>query len=61
MAVFVAVRAASLGIVRRLSLDAIERCGKTSESGRYISANWFKAYTNHPRDHARQFEKVIAQ
>ncbi len=61
MAVFVAVRAASLDIVRRLSLDDIERYRKTSERGRCTSANCFKAYTKYPREHARQFEKVIAQ
>lgn len=60
MAVFVAVRAASLEIIQRLSPDDLERYGEHTESGRYTIAKWIKTYTKHPRDHAGQIEKVVA-
>lgn len=60
MAVYQSVRAASLDIIKRLSLDDLERFGEHSEVGKYTIARWLKGYTNHPRDHAGQIEKVIA-
>ena len=60
IAVFKSVRAASLDILKRLSLEDLERFGVHTEAGKYTIAKWIKAYTNHPRDHAGQIEKVVA-
>ena len=60
IAVFKSVRAASLDILKRLSLEDLERSGVHTEAGKYTIAKWIKAYTNHPRDHAGQIEKVVA-
>lgn len=60
IAVFNSVRAASLDILKRLSLDDLERSGVHTEIGNYTIAKWIKAYTNHPRSHGEQIKKVIA-
>lgn len=60
IAVFKSVRAASLDILKRLSLDDLERSGVHTESGNYTIATWIMTYTNHPRSHGEQIEKAIA-
>lgn len=60
IAVFKSVRAASLDILKRLSLEDLERSGVHTENGNYTVAKWIKNHTNHPRDHAGQIEKAIA-
>jgi hypothetical protein len=61
LAVFRAVRTASLDVLRRLSERDLERYGEHSESGRYTLAMWLEIYTEHPRAHAAQlFEAVNA-
>jgi hypothetical protein len=54
LAVFRAVRAASLDLLRRISVSDLERTGTHSESGPYSVANWIDIYTRHPREHAAQ-------
>ena len=60
LAVYKAVRAGSLDIIKRLSLADLDRHGVHSEAGEYTIARWLKGYTNHPKDHSGQIEKVIA-
>jgi len=52
--VFRAVRASSLTILRRLSVDQLANSGVHSESGEYSIATWLDTYTRHPREHAAQ-------
>ncbi|MEI6844679.1 MAG: DinB family protein [Actinomycetes bacterium] len=60
LAVYNAVRAGSLDIIKRLSLADLDRYGEHSEVGKFTIARWIKGYTNHPKDHSGQIEKVIA-
>lgn len=60
IAVFKSVRAASLDILKRLTLADLERSGVHTEKGNYTVANWIKAHTNHPRSHGEQIEKAVA-
>lgn len=60
IAVFAAVRAASLGILRRLKESDLSRAGVHSESGEYSVAKWIKVYSNHPRDHGNQIKEALA-
>ncbi|MBW4077450.1 MAG: hypothetical protein HIU84_02855 [Acidobacteria bacterium] len=57
--VFIAVRAASLDIVKRLTPEDLERYGEHSESGRYSVATWLDTYTRHPREHAAQLVEAL--
>ena len=59
LAVFRAVRAASLDVLRRLSESDLERYGEHSESGRYTLAMWLEIYTEHPRAHAAQLLEAV--
>ncbi|HEY5091837.1 MAG TPA: DinB family protein [Acidimicrobiales bacterium] len=59
LAVFRAVRAASLDVLRRLSEQDLERYGEHSESGRYTLATWLDVYTEHPRAHAAQLVEAV--
>jgi hypothetical protein len=59
LAVFRAVRAASLDVLRRLSEPDLERFGEHSESGRYTLAMWLDVYTEHPRAHAAQLVEAV--
>jgi hypothetical protein len=59
LAVFRAVRAASLDVLRRLSEQDLERYGEHSESGRYTLATWVDVYTEHPRAHAAQLVEAV--
>ena len=60
IAVFKSVRAASLEILKRLSLEDLERSGVHTENGNYTVAKWIKNHTNHPRSHVEQIEKAVA-
>jgi len=60
IAVFKSVRAASLDILKRLSLEDLERSGVHTEKGNYTVAKWIKAHTNHPSSHGEQIEKAVA-
>ena len=59
IAVYVSVRTASLDIMRRLNLADLERYGMHSERGKFTIADWIRAYSKHPRDHAGQIEKAL--
>ncbi|GDX23113.1 hypothetical protein LBMAG09_10880 [Actinomycetes bacterium] len=60
IAVFKSVRAASLDILKRLTLDDLEKFGVHTENGNYTVAKLIKAYTNHPHSHAGQIAKVVS-
>jgi len=59
IAVYVSVRTASLDIMKRLTLADLERFGMHSERGKFTLADWIRAYSKHPRDHAEQIEKAL--
>ena len=60
IAVFKSVRAASLDILKRLTLEDLERTGVHTDKGNYTVAKWIKNHTNHPRSHVEQIEKAVA-
>ena len=60
IAVFKSVRAASLDILKRLSLEDLERSGVHTDKGNYTVAKWIKNHTNHPHSHVEQIEKAVA-
>jgi hypothetical protein len=59
VAVYTAVRASSLEIIKRLDEDQLNNSGTHSESGEYTIHNWLDNYINHPRDHASQIQKIL--
>ncbi len=61
IAVYKAVRAASLDVLKRMKLEDLDRSGIHTESGHYTIRNWLKAYTNHPRVHADQMMEAIGK
>ncbi len=60
IAVLLAVRAASLDILKRLKDSDLSKSGVHSESGEYTIAKWLKVYSNHPRDHGNQIKEALA-
>jgi hypothetical protein len=60
-AVYRSVRAASLDIIKRLTLEDLKRYGEHSERGRSTVRDWIKSYTKHPRDHAGQIAEALAK
>ena len=58
IAVFAAVRAASLDLVKRLEESDLEKFGEHTESGRYTIARWLETYTKHPYDHGDQLVRA---
>ena len=60
IAVFKSVRAASLDILKRLSLEDLERSGVHTDKGNYTVAKWIKNHNNHPHSHVEQIEKAVA-
>ena len=59
IAVFAAVRAGSLDIIKRLEESDLEKAGMHSESGRFTIAMWLSGYTNHPKDHGDQLIRAV--
>jgi hypothetical protein len=59
LAVFAAVRGASLDVLRRLSEDDLDHYGEHSESGRYTVAMWLDIYVRHPREHTEQLLEAL--
>ena len=59
LAVFAAVRASSLDIIRRLSPDDLELAGTHAESGPYSVARWLEVYSAHPAEHADQLRRAL--
>lgn len=60
IAVFLAVRAASLDILKRLKESDLQRTGEHTESGPFTVSRWVKGYTNHPMDHGNQIKEALA-
>ena len=59
IAVFAAVRAGTLDIVKRLTDSDLERAGVHSEIGQYTIARWLTSYINHPKDHGDQLVRAV--
>ena len=60
IAVFVAVRAASLDIIKRLKPEQLELTGTHTEAGEYSLKRWLETYTRHADDHAEQIKQNLA-
>ena len=58
IAVYAAVRASSLDLVKRLEESDLEKFGEHSESGKFTVARWLEAYTKHPYDHGDQMVRA---
>ena len=58
IAVFAAVRASSLDLVKRLEESDLEKFGEHTESGKYTIAKWLETYTKHPYDHGDQLVRA---
>ena len=54
IAVFAAVRAGSLDVIKRLEESDLAKFGEHSERGKFTIETWFMAYTKHPHDHGDQ-------
>ena len=59
LAVFAAVRAGSLAVLRHLSDADLERYGDHSERGKFTIADWLKVYSRHPLEHGEQMAKAL--
>jgi len=60
LAVFAAVRAASLDIIRRLKPEQLELTGTHTEAGEYSLKRWLETYTRHANNHADQIKQNLA-
>jgi hypothetical protein len=58
IAVYAAVRAASLDLVKRLEESDLEKYGEHTEAGKYTIARWLETYTKHPYDHGDQMVRA---
>lgn len=58
IAVFAAVRASSLDVIKRLEQADLEKFGEHTESGKFTIARWLEAYTKHPYDHGDQLVRA---
>ena len=58
IAVYAAVRAASLDVVKRLEESDLEKFGEHTEAGKYSVARWLVTYTKHPFDHGDQMVRA---
>ncbi len=59
LAVFKAVRASSLEIIKRLKPAQLDNSGTHSESGEYTIKTWLETYINHPLEHAEQIRSGL--
>lgn len=59
IAVFKAVRASSLEILKRISIAQLENAGVHSESGIYTVKNWLDTYIKHPTEHTEQIRSGL--
>ena len=59
LAVFSAVRASTLEILKRLTEEQLENAGIHTESGEYTLDTWLKTYINHPLEHAEQIRSGL--
>jgi len=58
IAVYAAVRARSLDLIKRLEESDLEKFGVHTESGNYSVARWLENYTKHPYDHGDQMVRA---
>ena len=58
IAVYAAVRASSLDLVKRLTEADLEKFGEHTESGKYTITRWLETYTKHPYDHGDQMVRA---
>jgi hypothetical protein len=58
-AVTISVRNASTDLIRRMSMQDLEKFGTHTERGKFTVNDWLKAYSNHPLDHGAQLERAI--
>jgi hypothetical protein len=59
LAVFTAVRAASLDIIKRLKPEQLDLAGTHSEAGEYSLKQWLENYTRHANNHADQIKRNL--
>ena len=59
IAVFTAVRAASLDIIKRLKPEQLELSGTHTEAGQYSIKRWLETYTRHANNHADQIKQNL--
>jgi len=60
LAVFTAVRAGSLDIIKRLKPEQLELTGTHTEAGEYSIKRWLETYTRHANNHADQIKQNLA-
>ena len=60
LALVEAVRANTVALLRRMPVDAWQRVGRHTESGRYAAEDWLSIYAEHLEIHARQIETNVA-
>ena len=60
IAVFAAVRAGSLDIIKRLKPEQLELTGTHTEAGEYSLKRWLETYTRHANNHAEQIKQNLA-
>jgi len=58
IAIFAAVRAGSLDVLKRLEESDLVKFGEHSESGKFTIEKWLTGYTNHPKDHGDQLVRA---
>ena len=54
--VFKAVRASSLVVIKRLTVNQLDNSGIHTEKGEYTLKKWLETYSKHPLDHAAQIQ-----
>ena len=59
MAIFLAVRAGSLNVLRHLTEGDLARFGEHSERGTFTVDDWLRIYAKHPTDHGGQLAKAL--
>jgi hypothetical protein len=58
IAVYTAVRASSLDLLKRLTETDLEKSGVHTEAGKYTVDGWLTIYTKHPHDHGDQLVRA---
>lgn len=59
LAVFAAVRAASLDLIRRLTPAELRLAGTHTEAGHYTVERWLATYAGHPIEHGEQLLRAL--
>jgi hypothetical protein len=58
IAVFAAVRASSLDVLKRLTDSDLAKSGVHTEAGKYSIDTWLETYTRHPHEHGDQLVRA---